>query len=438
MGVLVTSDGAITLPGVLLLVGTGLIGVGQYRSSADFVSTLFGDSSLLDRPIQSNLGLLFIAFGLILAVVANVLGVDDDSAGADLRLTTVKYEMMPPTAVLDELRMIPMTEEAAENTNKGMKATDRDTDGIIDDNRATHAARSKDMKTAICCLSALARRCGKEQKQRQLREQKLSETKSDSYPLEISVAEASSADRFLHEPHELEKICQEAAYIVLKLYPSTDATVSSAISLLALVAKDEEVRRRCIEEADKYGLNIPTNAMKLALTRSKQAVDPAEDDERFSAELQRKGCLLLGALSDNSKDMATKIVDEDGLIVVMDALDWYRCHEDVCNWGLWAIFQFCYEHKGNKAELIKLDGIRKICRVMNDVPESLEVAIAIMFDLLREMPETLISVSEIRRIAVGAGMHQVVRNAMDAFPSSNEIMMMGQQMLVATGYRGEI
>eukprot|EP00562_Extubocellulus_spinifer_P017088 CAMPEP_0178606342 /NCGR_PEP_ID=MMETSP0697-20121206/37037_1 /TAXON_ID=265572 /ORGANISM="Extubocellulus spinifer, Strain CCMP396" /LENGTH=418 /DNA_ID=CAMNT_0020244795 /DNA_START=36 /DNA_END=1290 /DNA_ORIENTATION=+ len=418
MGVLVTSDGAITLPGVLLLVGTGLIGVGQYRSSADFVSTLFGDSSLLDRPIQSNLGLLFIAFGLILAVVANVLGVDDDSAGADLRLTTVKYEMMPPTAVLDELRMIPMTEEAAENTNKGMKATDRDTDGIIDDNRATHAARSKDMKTAICCLSALARRCGKEQKQRQLREQKLSETKSDT--LEISVAEASSADRFLHEPHELEKICQEAAYIVLKLYPSTDATVSSAISLLALVAKDEEVRRRCIEEADKYGLNIPTNAMKLALTRSKQAVDPAEDDERFSAELQRKGCLLLGALSDNSKDMATKIVDEDGLIVVMDALDWYRCHEDVCNWGLWAIFQFCYEHKGNKAEEVARHGI------------------AIMFDLLREMPETLISVSEIRRIAVGAGMHQVVRNAMDAFPSSNEIMMMGQQMLVATGYRGEI
>lgn len=441
MGVLVTSDGAITLPGVLLLVGTGLIGIGHYRSSADFVSTLLGDSSLLDRPIQSNLGLLFITLGLILAVVANILGVDDDSAGADLRISTLKYAMMPPKEVLDELRMILMTEKAAENTNKGRKTTDCITDGIIDDDSTTDAARNKDMKTAICCLSALARRCGKEQKQRQMREQQLSKSKSDSDPLGISVAEATSTDRFLHEPHILEKICQEAAYIVLKLYPSTDATVSSAISLLALVAKDEEVRRRNIEEADKYGLDEPVNSMKLALTRSKQAVDPAEDDERFSAELQRKGCLLLGALSDNSKDMATKIVDEDGLIVVLDALDWYRCHEDVCNWGLWAIFQFCYEHRGNKAELIKLDGIRKICRVMNDVPKSLEVArhgIAIMFDLLREMPETLISVSEIRRIAVGAGMHQVVRNAMDAFPSSNEIMMMGQQMLVATGYRGEI
>ena len=78
---------------------------------------------------------------------------------------------------------------------------------------------------------------------------------------------------------------------------------------------------------------------------------------------------------------------------------------------------------------------------MKDVPDSLEVArhgIAVLFDMLREMPESVMNVSEIRRIAVGAGMHEVVKNAMDQFPQSKEIMMMGQSMLVATGYQGEI
>lgn len=437
MRALVTSDGDITLPGLLLLLGTGLIGVGHYRSSADFITTIIGGSSLLDRPLQNNIGLVCVFLGLLLAMVANILGVDDDK-GSEMRLTTMKYEMMPPKDVLDELRMILMMEKAAENT-KRMKTGAADQNS--DDYNGNNAAGSRNMTIAICCLSAFARKCGEEQKRRKLREEQLAKANSGADPLGIAAAEATSTDRFLHEPHDLEKICQEASYIVLKLFPSNDATVSSAISLLALVAGDDEVRRRNIEEADKFGLNVPINAIKLALTRSKQAVNPAEDDEQFSAELQRKGCLLLGALSDSNKDIATKIVDEDGLIVIVDALDWYRYHEEVCNWGLWAVFQFCYEHRGNKAELIKIGGLRKICRVMKDLPKSLEVArhgVAIMFDLLREMPESLVNVSEIRRIAVGAGMHEVIRNAMEEFPQSKEIMMMGQQMLVATGYQNEI
>ena len=105
------------------------------------------------------------------------------------------------------------------------------------------------------------------------------------------------------------------------------------------------------------------------------------------------------------------------------------------------MFALCYDHKGNKAELVKLDGIRKICRVMKDVPDSLEVArhgTAVMFDLLREMPGGMNGASEVRRIAVGAGMHEVVKNAMEKFSQSKEVMMMGQSMLVATGYQGDI
>ena len=429
MGSLVTSDGSITLPGLLLLLGTGLLAIGHHRSSADFFTTLL--SSEL-RPLQSNIGLGCIVLGLILAVVAEVLGVTDaeSSEEAERRLLAVKYAMMMPRDILEELQKIQSAaKEEAEAATDEQPFTGTE----------ASAALTKNMKNAVGCLDALARRCGKEQKQRQIKRHAGSGSGGD--PLGIAAAEASSADRFLHQPHELEKICQEAAYMVLRMYPSNDAVVSAAISLLAVVVGDTDVRRRNIEEADKFGLNEPINALKDGLTRSKQAVDPAEDDERMSAELQRKGCLLLGALSDGDKDMSTQIVDEDGLICITDALDWFRYHEEVCNWGLWAIFALCYDHKGNKAELIKLDGIRKICRVMKDVPDSLEVArhgIAVLFDMLREMPESVMNVSEIRRIAVGAGMHEVVKNAMDQFPQSKEIMMMGQSMLVATGYQGEI
>ena len=430
MGSLVTSDGSITLPGLLLLLGTGLLAIGHHRSSADFFTTLL--SSEL-RPLQSNIGLGCIVVGIILAIVAEVVGVADgeSSEDAERRLLAVKYAMMMPRDVLEELRR--MQSEAKE------EATEATTDEQQPITGTDAAILPKNTKNAVGCLDALARRCGKEQKQRQIKQQAGSGSGDD--PLGIAAAEASSADRFLHQPHELEKICQEAAYMVLRMYPSNDGAVSAAVSLLAVVAGDAEVRRRNIEEADKFGLNEPINALKDGLIRSKQAVDPAEDDERMSAELQRKGCLLLGALSDGDKGMSTSIVDEDGLICITDALDWFRYHEEVCNWGLWAIFALCYDHKGNKAELIKLDGIRKICRVMKDVPDSLEVArhgIAVLFDMLREMPESVMNVSEIRRIAVGAGMHEVVKNAMDHFPQSKEIMMMGQSMLIATGYQGDI
>ena len=63
---------------------------------------------------------------------------------------------------------------------------------------------------------------------------------------------------------------------------------------------------------------------------------------------------------------------------------------------------------------------------------------AVMFDLLREMPGGMNGASEVRRIAVGAGMHEVVKNAMEKFSQSKEVMMMGQSMLVATGYQGDI
>ena len=244
-----------------------------------------------------------------------------------------------------------------------------------------------------------------------------------------------------YNPHEIDCICQEAAYATLCTFPEDDELVASALSLHALVAKDTEVRQRHVYEADSYGLNVPISAMKEAMARAKELENPPEILEQRAAELQRKACLLLGALADGDSDIATKIVDEDGLESIIDVLRWYRFHEEVSNWALWAIFILCYDHPGNKAELIKLGGIQIICQTMLNIPDCLDVArhgIASLFDILREDSGTPKDLAQIRKIAISAGLHAAVRHAMDEFNDRMEIMMMAQEMLIATGYRGEI
>jgi hypothetical protein len=243
-----------------------------------------------------------------------------------------------------------------------------------------------------------------------------------------------------YHPHEVECICQEVAYRVLCFFPNDDEAVAAALSLNALVAKDEQVRERHLHEADVYGFNVLINAMRAALKRAKSTKD--EEKERLSAELQRKACLLLGALADDDAIAATTIVDEGGLAAILDALKWYRFHEEVSNWGLWAIFVLCYEHAGNKKELIRLGGIHVVIIIMQNNPESLEVSrhgTAILFDLLREARgDKLSNVAQVRNLALAAGLHDVLVNAMNQFESSMDIVMMGQEMLVATNYQGDI
>ena len=39
-----------------------------------------------------------------------------------------------------------------------------------------------------------------------------------------------------------------------------------------------------------------------------------------------------------------------GLDVVVDAMDWYRFHEGVCKWALWAGFHLCYDRHEIQSE----------------------------------------------------------------------------------------
>ena len=73
--------------------------------------------------------------------------------------------------------------------------------------------------------------------------------------------------------------------------------------------------------------------------------------------------------------------------------------------------------------------------------------VAILFDSSRDdgMPSTttngqctLVDMNKIRLVALNAGLHEILCQAVTRFPSSNEIRMMATQMLAATGYKGDM
>jgi hypothetical protein len=238
--------------------------------------------------------------------------------------------------------------------------------------------------------------------------------------------------------------CQQVAFTVIRLYPEDNEAVAGAISLLALIAQNADVRKRFKYQAEDYGLNKPINVLQNALGRAKLEED--ETKEELLAETLRKGCLFLGAVcnDDNDLGLALMIAKEGGLELIVDAASWFRLHEDVSNWALWAVFMLCFDQTRIKIQLVRSRGIQFICELMRHNPSSIEVnrhGIALLFDLLRENQSTediKWDPWEIRKVALASGLHEVVFSAMNEFSDSMDIMMMGQEMLVGTGFQGDI
>ena len=257
----------------------------------------------------------------------------------------------------------------------------------------------------------------------------------------------SALGRKYSESNDQDKLSlrfQQFAFKIVDLYPQKDQIIAGAISLLALIAKDPRVRKRFKYKAKDYGLNKPILVLKKVLERAKKEND--ERKEELLAEILRKGCLFLGAVCNDGKDLgiSSVVVSEGGLELILEAANWFRLHEDFSNWALWAVFTLCYDQISVKAELVRLQGIQTICGLMENNPTSLDVSrhgTALLFDLLREDQDIdgiIWDPWEVRRIALASGLHDRLLCAMNTFADTRDIIMMGQEMLIGTGYRGNI
>ncbi|OEU12408.1 hypothetical protein FRACYDRAFT_244675 [Fragilariopsis cylindrus CCMP1102] len=255
----------------------------------------------------------------------------------------------------------------------------------------------------------------------------------------------NNSNRSDRKDDKLSLLYQQISYTTIRLYPENDQIVAGSISLLALIAGNKSVRRRFKYQKEDYGLDKPIIVLKKALIRAKKEKD--ETKEELLAEILRKGCLFLGAACNNDEGglhLSSIIVSEGGLELILETGNWFRLHEDVSNWVLWAIFTLCYDQIFIKLRLIKAQGIQTICTLIENNRTSLECnrhGIALLFDLLRENQSTEgieWDPWEVRKIALSSGLHKIVLSAMDEFNDSVDIMMMGQEMLIGTGFRGNI
>lgn len=254
--------------------------------------------------------------------------------------------------------------------------------------------------------------------------------------------------------------CQEVGYNLLGgPFANFDDVASAIISLLALTAKNSEVQKLYHLESNRFDIERPIRCLTMALDRAIDDANATNESlsedfvhkrEQLQADIQRKGCLLLGALSDtNTKSLANMVAERGGFEIIFKAVDWYRFHENVCKWGLWAIFILTNENQTNKFLFISLDGTPRIIQILRNCPDSIDVArhgIAILFDVLRDQnveddkdydaKATKIDIWKVRQSAVNAGLHDVILGSMEAFPDSSDIIMMGQELLRGTGYIG--
>lgn len=144
----------------------------------------------------------------------------------------------------------------------------------------------------------------------------------------------------------------EAAMLALKVYPQQDELIYMAFTLLSLVANgNDDIQRRLWEDPNHNDIEFFIKVMRDSLNRAKMEEEPTENEERLSAEIQRKGCLLLGGF--DNVDASTKIIKLGGLSVLIDAMQWYRFHAGVCKWALWAVFNLCYDRPKHQCEPLR-------------------------------------------------------------------------------------
>jgi hypothetical protein len=479
MGILV-NNGSITMSGAFLAIGIPLLAIGKYHcnqnsNDCSFVPVPFITMSWTSMPFQWILGyflVLMAAVAIFLELTAYGKNHRNKNKGdkntksknsyvfeAELVATHFRHDEI---AAKIEENIIFYSQSVANNDtyheeiicDDYLEKSNLLGNGLHDNPRNNKSNKEKD--------------CSLEQ------EHSTAAEKVMVYLNALTIQVSSKQEKMsaaLDEISDLYLSCQDVSYRTLLSFHHNDKVVSSALSLLAITAKHPAVCQRIVQMKDRYGLYIPIQAMEISLKRSKSVSNPRKEDEFLAAELQRKACLFLGALADgDSQDLciSKKIIENNGLDAILNAIDWFRYHDEVVNWGLWAIFMICFENDENKQVFVHLGGIQKVCQALrtilkdyseirkdrvgsdyrNTKSSTVEVTrhgVAILFDILRHQDECsrnsrpdFIDLEQLRRIALNAGLHYIVADAMKCFQENTEIMMMGQQMLIATGYAGDL
>lgn len=149
-----------------------------------------------------------------------------------------------------------------------------------------------------------------------------------------------------------DKVKLDTVMLALEIYPEDDRVVLLSLTLISvLISGSTDLQNQLWYQSNE--LQFIISILQSSISRAKAIDDPPEKGERLSADIQRRGCLLLGGLAENN-EAASKVIEKGGLDAIIDTLQWYRFHAGVCKWGLWAVFHLCYDRREQQSEYVSL------------------------------------------------------------------------------------
>lgn len=240
---------------------------------------------------------------------------------------------------------------------------------------------------------------------------------------------------------ELDQIslyAQRTVYNHIFLYATDrDDLIDPALAILALCASIATARNR--HATAQFPVSKLLDMLRQSLKRAKTYDAPPL--ERRAAELQRKGCLLLGSLANQDDTLGPLLVRAGALSLVLDSLQWYRCHAQVANWGLWCLFVLCSNEANDPTDnddTITTSLLKTVLMVLPEHAQEKEVVqhgVAVLFALLSQTSKSSSKTKHSlfrRQVAVHHNLHGVLNDIL-SHPQASHTVQMGHELLIGTG-----
>mmetsp|Transcript_22105 Transcript_22105/g.28628 ORF Transcript_22105/g.28628 Transcript_22105/m.28628 type:complete len:380 (-) Transcript_22105:110-1249(-) len=217
----------------------------------------------------------------------------------------------------------------------------------------------------------------------------------------------------------------------LKTFPDSKEVAIWVFSAMTFLAKVDAVKKQV---GDEGGLNTIICTMEKCLEAGKQCEIKETEDARATAEMylntQKRGCMALGQIVDGQPKLQTAAVDEGGLDVVLECMQWYRDHGELQQWALWAILQLTFEHPANRVYLLKKGGMRLVLDSLKNHAQARKVqcqglgVVMSSFQLADGIDTSLVC-----KLAMNDGLEKIAQEAKERFPSDVYIIQVCDQLL---------
>lgn len=138
---------------------------------------------------------------------------------------------------------------------------------------------------------------------------------------------------------------------------------------------------------------------------------------RFS-DYEYKFIMAIGMATIDSTKMQSRVGDKGGVEYILESLERNPDNMKIVKWSCWSLVYLCINHPPNKRTLVTRGGIPLIINGLQQFASEEEVnyqGFAVLFSLLSDDPQTKVSLSECRQMALASGIIDLLQNCQKTF-----------------------